>query len=156
MATCLDVCCGGRKFWFDKDDSRALFLDNRTVETTLCDGRRFKVAPDMELDFRNLPFQDCTFPLVVFDPPHLTQAGNSSWLATKYGVLDHDWRDDLRKGFSECFRVLMPLGTLIFKWCEEQVKLSEVLALTEEKPLFGNRRGKTTIWVVFQKAEGRE
>lgn len=155
MATCLDVCCGGRQFWFDKADSRALFVDNRTVETVLCDGRKYNITPDLIADFRDLQFEACTFPLVVFDPPHLIQAGESSWLAIKYGVLRQDWRDDIRKGFSECFRVLMPLGALVFKWNEEQVKLSEVLTLTPEKPLFGNRRGKT-IWCVFQKAEGRE
>jgi ubiquinone/menaquinone biosynthesis C-methylase UbiE len=152
--TVLDVCCGGRQFWFDKTDARALFIDNRTVETTLCDGRAFTVAPDMVADFRNLPFPDASFPLVVFDPPHLLQAGESSWLKTKYGVLGQNWREDIRKGFAECFRVLMPLGTLVFKWCEEQVSFREVLGLTAEKPLFGNRRGKT-IWIVFQK-EGME
>ena len=154
--TVLDVCCGSKMFWFDKDDKRALFLDSRTIETTLCDGRKFTVNPDMTADFRNLPFMDDSFPLVVFDPPHLRRAGNGSWLATKYGVLGDDWRDDLRRGFAECFRVLTPLGTLVFKWCEEQAGLSAVLALAPEKPLFGNRRGKT-IWVVFQKnAKGEE
>lgn len=155
MATCLDVCCGSRMFWFDKEDGRALFLDNRTVETTLCDGRSFVVKPDIVADFRDLPIADNSFPLVVFDPPHLLQAGKGSWLATKYGVLGQDWRDDLRQGFAECFRVLRPGGALVFKWCEEQVKQSNVLALAPEKPLFGNQRGKT-IWCVFQKAEGRE
>lgn len=151
--TVLDACCGARSFWFDKKDGRALFIDNRTVDTTLCDGRKFMIDPDIVADFRCLPFGENTFPLVVFDPPHLAQAGNTSWLATKYGVLGKGWRDDLHQGFSECFRVLCPFGTLVFKWSEEQVKLSDVLALTPEKPLFGNRRGKT-IWVVFQKAEG--
>lgn len=140
-------------FWFDKEDDRVLFLDNRTTETTLCDGRAFRVAPDLVADFRNLPVQDESYPLVVFDPPHLLHAGEDSWLAVKYGVLGQNWRDDLRRGFAECFRVLRPLGTLVFKWCEEQVAVSDVLALTPEKPLCGNRRGKT-IWCVFQKAEG--
>lgn len=148
--TVLDVCCGSRSFWFNKDDPRALFIDNRTVDATLCDGRQFTVSPDMIADFRYLPFCDGTFPLVVFDPPHLRHAGKSSWLATKYGRLGSDWRDDLRRGFAECFRVLRPLGTLVFKWCEDQVSLADVLALTPEKPLFGNRRAKT-IWIVFQK-----
>lgn len=153
--TVLDVCCGGRQFWFDKHDRRALFLDNRTVETTLCDGRAFSVSPEVTADFRDLPFPDASFPLVVFDPPHLRKAGANSWLVAKYGVLGQDWREDIQKGFAECFRVLMPLGTLIFKWCEEQVSAADVLALAPESPLFGNRRGKT-IWVVFQKPGGRK
>lgn len=48
--------------------------------------------------------------LVVFDPPHLNKLGKSSWMAKKYGVLGLDWKEDLRRGFSECFRVLGPMG----------------------------------------------
>ena len=150
--TCLDVCCGSRMFWFDKTDSRALFLDNRTVDTVMFNGKRVVVAPDMLADFRRLPFPDDSFPLVVFDPPHLRWAGQAFVMRTQYGQLFESWRDDLRRGFAECFRVLRPLGTLVFKWSEAQIRLDDVLALTPEKPLFGNRRGKT-IWVVFQKAE---
>ena len=47
-------------------------------------------------------------------------------------------------------RVLEPFGILIFKWCEEQVKLSEILKNIEYKPLFGNKRAKTH-WLVFMK-----
>lgn len=149
--TCLDVCCGGKQFWFDKDDSRALFIDHRTLETTLCDGRDFRISPDEIADFRDLPYADNTFPLVVFDPPHLVQVGDKSWLALKYGKLGQDWKIDVRAGFAECFRVLIPLGTLVFKWSETQIRLNDVLSLAPEKPLFGNRRGKT-IWCVFQKS----
>lgn len=67
----LDVACGGRMFYFDKSDQRVLFCDNRTVETELCDGRKFIVNPDIECDFTRLPFEDGSFKLVVFDPPHL-------------------------------------------------------------------------------------
>jgi SAM-dependent methyltransferase len=48
----------------------------------------------------------------------------------------------LRLGFAECFRVLRPGGTLIFKWNETQVPLKEVLALTPHKPLFGHPNGR--------------
>ncbi|MDR1520635.1 MAG: SAM-dependent methyltransferase, partial [Planctomycetota bacterium] len=47
-------------------------------------------------------------------------------------------------------RVLQPLGTLVFKWAETQIKLADVLALAPHKPLFGNRK-KKTHWIVFQK-----
>ena len=150
--TVLDVACGSRMFWFDKADKRALFLDNRTVDN-VCLGKRVIVEPDMIADFRNLPFPDNHFPLVVFDPPHLRWAGQTSMMRLKYGQLFESWEDDLRKGFAECFRVLKPLGTLVFKWGGKQVHIDDVLALTPEKPLFGNRRGKTTYWMVFQKAE---
>ena len=118
------------------------------------DGRRvIHVHPDVLMDFRALPFPDNTFRLVAFDPPHMVRAGARSWLVAKYGKLGKDWRDDLRAGFSECFRVLKMHGTLVFKWSETQVALREVLALTPHQPLFGNSSGKKggTHWLVFVK-----
>ena len=150
--TVLDPCAGPRMMWFDKADQRALFGDIRSEQHTLCDGRALNITPDVILDFRAMPFEDNTFHLVAFDPPHLTRAGNG-WQALKYGVLGEDWRADLTAGFAECFRVLRPNGTLIFKWNETQVPLSTILALTPHKPLFGHRSGKTarTHWVAFMK-----
>ena len=53
--------------------------------------------PDVVGDFRDMPFEDETFRLVVFDPPHLLHAGDDSWLAKKYGVLNEStWREDIR------------------------------------------------------------
>ncbi|EKP55354.1 hypothetical protein ACINNAV2_3011 [Acinetobacter baumannii Naval-2] len=100
-----------------------------------------------------MPFKDETFHAVVFDPPHLVRAGDKSWLALKYGKLGENWKDDLAKGFSECFRVLKPNGMLIFKWNETQIKVSEILALTDQKPLFGHPSGKraNTHWIGFMK-----
>jgi SAM-dependent methyltransferase len=158
-ATVLDPCCGSRMFWFDRDDDRAVFGDIRREEHTLADAsspggsRRLVIDPDQQMDFRAMPFPDGHFHLVVFDPPHLVQNGKTGWLAKKYGKLGEDWRDDIRAGFSECFRVLKPNGTLIFKWNEHEVKVSELLKLTDQKPLFGNRCGKTakSHWIVFMK-----
>jgi hypothetical protein len=63
--------------------------------------------PDLIADFRALPFADNTFPVVVFDPPHLERVGDKAWMGKKYGRLNKEtWRDDLRKGFAEAFRVL--------------------------------------------------
>jgi SAM-dependent methyltransferase len=155
----LDPCCGSRMFWFDRGDDRAIFGDIREERHTLKDSsstggsRELIIAPDQQMDFRDLPFPTGRFHLVVFDPPHLVGNGKSGWLAKKYGKLGGDWRDDIRAGFSECFRVLKPHGTLIFKWNEHEVPASELLKLTPAKPLFGNRCGKTakTHWIVFMK-----
>ena len=87
MKKILDVCCGSRMFWFDKENPDTIFADNREVETTLCDGRKLLIKPDIKMDFRNMPFEDNVFKVIVFDPPHLKQAGSESWLAKKYGVL---------------------------------------------------------------------
>ena len=73
----LDACCGSRMFWFDKSNKNTVFMDNRTLEDTLCDGRTLSVHPDVIGDFRNIPFDDNTFKLVVFDPPHLIHAGEN-------------------------------------------------------------------------------
>ena len=151
MKKILDACCGSKMFWFDKKNEDTIFMDNRTLEDTLCDGRRLIIKPDIVADFRDMPFDDNTFYLVVFDPPHLKQAGKNSWLAKKYGTLDKDtWPQDIRQGFNECMRVLKPNGTLIFKWNEEQIKMKDILKVIEYKPLFGNKRAKTH-WLVFMK-----
>lgn len=152
--TILDPCCGSRMFWFDRADDRTLFGDIRSEERILCDGRLLQVLPDMEMDFRSLPFEDGRFKLVVFDPPHLRKAGDDSWLRAKYGCLNPDtWTEDLRAGFSECFRVLEREGVLVFKWNETQIKVRDVLALTDHKPLFGHPSGKRggTHWICFMK-----
>lgn len=155
----LDACCGSRMFWFDRSDARAVFVDNRRETHELADSssrggsRTLVIEPDMVADFTDLPFPDGRFSLVVFDPPHLVRNGPTGWLAKKYGKLGEDWREDIRRGFAECFRVLAPAGTLVFKWNEEDVPVSQVLALTPAKPLFGNRCGKTakSHWIVYMK-----
>ena len=75
------------------------------------------------------------------------------WLAAKYGKLSNNWRDDLRKGFAECWRVLEDGGILVFKWNETQVPIREVLALAPAEPLFGHLSGRKglTHWLVFVK-----
>ncbi len=166
----LDVACGGKMFYFDKHDPRVLFCDIREITTELCDGRPFEVSPDIVADFTNLPFEDNSFKLVVFDPPHLTRCTGKSkykemygslseiytptgWQQIKYGALYSDWREMLTKGFAECFRVLESNGILIFKWNETDIKVSEILKLTNEKPVFGHKSGKQskTHWLCFMK-----
>ena len=83
----LDACCGSKMFWFDKKNKNVLYMDNRTLDTTLCDGRKLVVNPDIVADFKSMPFNDETFYLVIFDPPHLKNAGDTSYLKAKYGTL---------------------------------------------------------------------
>jgi len=157
----LDPCCGSRMMWFDRAHPDVVFGDKRSETITVTDrshgnasGQRvLRVEPDVPLDFRALPYADGTFNLVAFDPPHLVRAGPKSWLAAKYGKLGEDWREDLRRGFAECFRVLATDGVLVFKWNETQVKVSEVLALTPIAPLFGHPTGRKglTHWLVFMR-----
>lgn len=149
----LDVCCGSKMFWFNKQNPNVLFGDIRREKYTLCDGRKLNINPDIKLDFTDLPFKNETFRLIVFDPPHLKIAGKKSWMAKKYGVLGKNWKKEIKLGFSECFRVLGQGGVLIFKWNETQIKTSEILKLTAIPPLFGHISGKSsnTHWICFMK-----
>lgn len=155
----LDACCGSRMFWFDKRDPRCLFVDKRRETHTLSDisskggSRELVVDPDLQCDFTSLPFPDRSFALVVFDPPHLKRNGSCGWMGLKYGTLIGDWRETLRAGFGECFRVLKPEGTLIFKWSSNEIPVSQILALTPERPLFGHKSGRAskTHWIAFLK-----
>jgi len=149
----LDVCCGSRMFWFNKKNEDVVFSDVRNESHKLCDGRSLEIKPDVNMDFTNLEFESGIFALVVFDPPHLKKLGKNSWMAKKYGVLNKSWEDDIKDGFKECFRVLKEDGVLIFKWNETQIKTSEILRLTDVKPLFGHISGKrsNTHWICFMK-----
>ena len=140
-------------FWFDKSNPDVLFCDIRSEHYKLCDGRTLEINPDMEIDFRSMPFEDNTFKMVVFDPPHLKDLGQNTWMAQKYGVLLPTWETDIQAGFSECMRVLEPNGVLIFKWNEAQIKLTKILEIIKHKPLFGHTSGKhgRTIWLAFMK-----
>lgn len=157
MKRVLDVCCGGKMFYFNKSDERVLFCDKRKIKTTLCDGSEFTVTPDVICDFTNLPFEDNSFRLVVFDPPHIIKNIHKNYtglIETKYGILyEDDWSTVIEKGFSECFRVLEHGGILIFKWNEVCIPLTKILKLTKEIPIFGHRSGKksNTHWVCFMK-----
>lgn len=153
MKKILDVCCGSRMFWFDKNHPDVLYQDIRSEEHILCDGRKLEIRPDVVADFRDMPYEDESFKLVVFDPPHLLKAGEQSWLAKKYGLLSENWKEDIRQGFKECFRVLELNGILIFKWNEDQIKVKEILKLTDVKPLFGHTTGRhgKTHWITFMK-----
>ena len=149
----LDACCGSRMFWFNKENADTIYMDNRTEDTNLCDGRRLIIKPDIIADFRDIPFEDESFYLVVFDPPHLKWAGQNSIMRSQYGQLDKiTWSEDLAKGFKECMRVLKVGGTLVFKWSDCQINVKEILKSVPFKPLFGQQRG-TTHLMTFMKFE---
>ena len=156
----LDACCGSKMMWFNRQDERVLYVDKRRethpidIGTPGTKGRSpIVIDPDVIADFTNLPFQDDSFAIVVFDPPHIQRDSAKGILTKKYGHLSGDWRKMLRDGFAECFRVLKPNGVLIFKWAESDVIVSEILKLTPARPLFGNKSGKLghTHWIVFMK-----
>lgn len=161
----LDVTCGSRTIWFDKNYPAAIYCDKRNEENVefwkSMDGnatRTLTVNPDIVCDFTALPFDDNSFALVVFDPPHLKKVSETAWLCKKYGKLGEDWPQMLHDGFRECMRVLKPDGVLIFKWNEYDIPAAEVWEALGQKPLFGHHSGKQskTFWACFMKLEVTE
>lgn len=156
----LDVTCASRSIWFNKNHPNALYCDKRVEEFETAFGkdrsiRKLKVEPDVVCDFTCLPFDDNTFSLVIFDPPHLTGASKKAWLVKKYGKLDDNWPTMLHDGFQECMRVLKQDGVLIFKWSEYDIPADQVWKAIGQKPLFGHHSGKKsmTFWGCFMKLE---
>ena len=153
----LDATCGGRSIWFDKNNPDTLYVDRKRdygeCKTVRGGVKHYSCEPDIIADFTDLPFEDNSFYLVVFDPPHLITGVETAWLSKLYGRLPDDWRDVIRKGFEECWRVLKPNGTLIFKWNEVQIPTREVIKAIGHDPLFGHRSGKKsqTHWMCFFK-----
>lgn len=156
----LDVTCGARGIWFNKHHPDAIYCDKRREEFhgvfgTTPKNRNIEIEPDVVCDFTDLPFEDNTFSLVIFDPPHVNGLKSTSWIAKEYGVLPDDWHEIIATGFNECMRVLKPDGVLIFKWSETQIPAGEVWKAIGQKPLFGHHSGKkmNTYWATFMKLE---
>ena len=153
----LDVTCGARTIWFNKNHPSAVYCDKRREKYQHlwknAENCTLDINPDVLCDFTDLPFPDNSFPLVVFDPPHLVWAGKNANLYKRYGKLDRDWATELKAGIDECMRVCDDYGVVIFKWAESQLKLRTVLKAIGRTPLFGHRSNSSgkTIWMAFMK-----
>ena len=158
----LDVTCGSRTIWFNKNHPNAVYCDRRKEELfNIWKSNNSKaersciINPDVQCDFTDLPFEDNSFSLVVFDPPHLIKANDTAWLVKKYSKLDDTWPQMLHDGFKECMRVLKPDGVLIFKWNEYDIPADKVWKALGQRPLFGHHSGKKskTFWACFMKGQ---
>lgn len=160
----LDATCGNRSMWYQKNHPFATYLDIRreVLHTVTEPGRKLRgartvaIKPEIVADFRNTPFEDDHFDLVLFDPPHLIYNGErkQSQMVIRYGMLrTSEYRRVIREGAAELFRVLKPNGILVLKWCEVDRTLAEILGLFPYRPLFGTRTGQrnNTHWVLFLK-----
>jgi hypothetical protein len=154
----LDACCGGRMFWFNKKHPNTIYIDFEPRPKGIVKERpNFNCEPDIIMDFRKLNFPDKSFKHVVWDPPHLLKLSETSMMRKKYGVLNTEtWKDDLRKGFKELWRVLDDFGTLVFKWNEGSISTKEVLSVFPVGPLYGHPTAKNgkTKWFSFIKIPG--
>ena len=167
--TILDVTCGDRTIWFQKNEPHTIYCDKRREEWEGAFGtvlnkqgkknrRHLVIDPDVQCDFTDLPFPDNSFSLVVFDPPHIENLSENAWMRKSYGSLDGDWRPMIKEGYNECMRVLKPDGVLIFKWSDISISTREILDVIGAEPLFGHRYGRkmNTHWMCFMKFDEKE
>lgn len=159
----LDMTCGGRSIWFNKQHPNCVYFDRREEDYTQVfetdsGERHIRVHPDVKGDFRNLPFDDESFDLVVFDPPHIVSTnGGTGWMTKAYSFYHtkEEAKASVAGGFKEGMRVLKQHGVLIFKWAETAIPTSEIITSFGIEPLFGHRSGKKlgTNWLCFMKIE---
>lgn len=163
MSSVLDATTGGKHLWHGemKDAERVVFMDRRAVPPgSIEQQENWSVMPDVQADFRELPFKSDTFDLVCFDPPHRVTDGGmeaiSGIIEQKYGALRAEtWQSDLQRGFVELWRVLRDGGVLTMKWNDATQENGSVLELLPETPLYGTntaKKGTETQWWVFHKA----
>jgi hypothetical protein len=152
----LDVCCGGKMMWFDKDNKNTLFCDIRECEKgyiQYCPN--WECKPDVICDYKDLPFEENSFKLIVWDIPHMINE-TTGIISKKYGSLGNNWKEDTKKAFDSIWRVLDIHGTLIFKYSDLNIKITDMLKLFPVKALFGTKSKKavnSTYWIVFFKTE---
>lgn len=122
-----DATAGRRMMWLQKRREDTVFLDKRR-----------EVKPDIVADFRQLPFKDSIFDLVLFDPPHLS-TGETGVFRRKFGTINHFTLGGLYHASRELFRVLKNSCFLIFKWNTHDYSVKQVLQYWPWPPLFGQR-----------------
>jgi len=168
----LEATAGGRSYWNDKEHPETVFMDMRVepdgdflVQGYDQDNPNIKkvgyytVLPHLQADFRNLPFPDRTFDLVVFDPPHLVTNNGMKKLdgiiKRKYGCLHAEtWPRDIHDAFVELFRVMADHATLTFKFCDYHIGFEEILSVIPQEPLYGTTimsKTHSTRWITFNK-----
>jgi len=159
----LDATCGFKGIWYQKNHPFVTFMDKRK-ENLLSNHkglgkRHIIIDPDIVSEWKDTPFEDNYFDMVIFDPPHLIEKRDKKTLSSlnkSYGMLYKDnWREELRIGIKKLFDVLKPEGIFILKWCENSAKVEEVIKLFPYPPLFGSNtksKGHTeNYWIVFIK-----
>jgi len=160
----LDATCGFKGIWYQKHHPFVTFMDIRKGKTGNSKGtklknkRYFKLNPDIISKWKDAPFPDNHFDIIIFDPPHLIIDRNKkkSTMMYRYGCLYKDnWKKILREGIKKLFDILKPEGVFILKWCENSVKIDEIIKLCPYPPLFGSNtksKGHTkNFWILFLK-----
>ena len=153
----LDAGCGGKHIWFNKKHPNTLYIDKRQEDKGYIKGRKnWECKPDMIANFKNLPFEDKRFKLIVWDPPHLKGKSQTGYMTKKYGILHPEtWQEELRLGFKELWRVLDDYGVLTLKFNDFSCSFKELLKQFPIEPLYGTRTVQKsrseTRWFCFMK-----
>lgn len=161
----LDATCGFRGIWYQKNhpfvtfmDVRKGIVDSKTEGVKFKSRRRWNINPDVVSAWKDAPFPDNHFDMIIFDPPHIVTHKNKklSALEKEYGCFYGDeWKQEIKEGVNKLFRILRPKGVFIFKWCEHNIDIDDVLKLFPYPPLFGSNtksKGHTAnYWIVFLK-----
>lgn len=161
----LDATCGAKNMWFNPNHPLVTYIDKRegkfvSWDKKNCSRRITEIKPDMVLDWtKTLPFDNNEFDMILFDPPHVIRNKECNiHMDMKYSILKKDtWKQDLKKGITELFRVLKPNGVFVFKWGQFSISINDIIKLFPYPPLFGNKtkgqsvNDKDTIWIVFLK-----
>jgi len=161
----LDATCGQKSMWFVKNHPLVTFLDKREGKYMHWDKKNASrrtaiIKPDIVADWtKKVPFDDNYFDMILFDPPHAIRNKVCDIHNDMYfGILKKDtWKQDLKKGIKELFRVLKPEGVFVFKWGDSSKSINEIIKLFPYPPLFGNKTSKAstydkgTHWIIFIK-----
>jgi hypothetical protein len=143
----LDLSAGKRAQWYNKQHPLTTYVDIRP-----------EMVPDIVCDTRSLPFEDASFDLISFDPPHMC-CGPASNMAAQYGHWTTSQILETVEGTSkEAWRVAKPECLLTLKWNDHDIKLGRVINLMPQwEPLYGQTtavRGKhpsATTWTLFKR-----
>ena len=151
----LDACCGGKQIWFQKEQKNTIFMDIREIEKgEISLQPNWCIKPDIIADYINMPFENNSFKLIVWDIPHKIKNYDKSIILKKYGYLGENWKENTQKGFNEIMRILDDYGVLEFKFADIDIPIREILSLFPIKPLFGTVTKKgvnNTYWFCFMK-----
>mgnify|MGYP001407016531 FL=1 len=142
----LDATAGHRMMHFNKQNPYVLYVDKRA-----------EVNPDIVGDHKDLAvIPDKSFKLIIFDPPHRTTKDAPYWVIRDYGGLEAEtWQSDLKKAFTELWRLLDDFGVLVFKWNDHQFKGANIEQLFPVDPIVKqtttNGTSSNTFWYCFMK-----
>jgi hypothetical protein len=156
----LDATCGYKGMWYQKNHPYVTFMDKRKEEFQSAHlhqkKRTYRINPDVVSEWKNAPFPDEYFDVVLFDPPHIiwSKPHIEGTIEKENGHLDAgDWEQVLQEGITKLFSILKSDGIFILKWCEVKIPVKKIIEMCPYNPLFGTRTGQAnkTHWIVFIK-----